>query len=228
MTEYTHLWLYFLMVFGVIALPGMDMAFVLASALSGGRRAGAFAVAGIVFGGLCHTAAGALGVGLIFKLMPALVNIMLVVGSLYIAWIGIALLRTRAAEPAVATAGSAQKEASASGSKEQPDSPSSWATFRRAALTCLLNPKAYLFMFAIFPQFLRAEYGPIWVQAVALAIITAATQVAVYGGLALAAGSAQGWIANRPTAAVWLARGAGVMLFAGAGATLAGVWRSAI
>ena len=64
MTEYTHLWLYFLMVFGVIALPGMDMAFVLASALSGGRRAGAFAVAGIVFGGLCHTAAGALGIGL--------------------------------------------------------------------------------------------------------------------------------------------------------------------
>ena len=32
MTEFTHLWLFFVMVFGIIVLPGMDMAFVLASA----------------------------------------------------------------------------------------------------------------------------------------------------------------------------------------------------
>lgn len=63
MTEFTHLWLYFLMVLGVIALPGMDMAFVLASALAGGRKAGAFAVAGLVAGGICHTASGALSIG---------------------------------------------------------------------------------------------------------------------------------------------------------------------
>ena len=100
---------------------------------------------------------------------------------------------------------------------------SRWATFRRAAFTCLMNPKAYLFMFAIFPQFLRAEYRPVWVQALALAAITAVTQIAVYGSLAFTAGSAQGWLAARPMAGVWLARTAGAMLLVGAAITGWGV-----
>jgi len=95
MEQVGHLWLYFVMVFGIIVLPGMDMAFVLTSALTGGRKAGAFAVAGIVFGGICHTAAGALGFGLVFKLVPGLINVMLLLGTLYIVWIGVALLRIK-------------------------------------------------------------------------------------------------------------------------------------
>lgn len=47
-------------------------------------------------------------------------------------------------------------------------------------LTCLLNPKAYLFMFAVFPQFLRPEAGGIWLQATILGTIIAATQFSVY------------------------------------------------
>ena len=213
MTEFTHLWLYFLMVFGSIVLPGMDMAFVLASALSGGRKAGAFAVAGLVVGGVCHTVSGALGIGLLFKLVPSLVDAMLIVGALYIAWIGLSLLRVKRD----ATAGSETAPAMAA--------PSLWATFRQATLTCLLNPKAYLFMFAIFPQFLRAEYGSIWIQAVALGVITSATQIAVYGSLAFAAGSTGGWLAQRPEASVWIARLAGGMLIVGAVVTAFGVAR---
>lgn len=220
MTQAGHLWLYFLMVFGVIVLPGMDMAFVLASALSGGRRAGAFAVAGIVFGGLCHTAAGALGFGLVFKLVPGLINAMLAIGALYIAWIGCSLLRAQPAAEAVATESLALPASPAAMAALPP-----WATFRRAALTCLMNPKAYLFMFAIFPQFLRVEYGPVWMQALALAAITAATQIAVYGGLAFAAGSAQHWLGARPRVGIWLTRGAGAMLLVGAAITVLGVVR---
>ena len=214
MTEFTHLWLYFLLVFGVIVLPGMDMAFVLASALSGGRKAGAFAVAGMVAGGVCHTVSGALGIGLLFKLVPGLVDAMLIVGALYIAWIGVSLLRVKSeaahdvnAVPTLATR-------------------SAWATFRQAALTCLLNPKAYLFMFAIFPQFLRTEYGPLWIQAVALGVITSATQTAVYGSLAFAAGSTGGWLAQHPAASLGIARLAGGMLIVGAAVTTLGVMRA--
>jgi threonine/homoserine/homoserine lactone efflux protein len=54
-----QLWLYFLVVLGVIVLPGLDMAFVLASALVGGQRNGLAAVAGIVAGGACHMVMGA-------------------------------------------------------------------------------------------------------------------------------------------------------------------------
>ena len=59
MDHFAHLWLFFLMVLGIIILPGMDMAFVMASSLTGGRRSGLYAVGGIVAGGICHVVAGA-------------------------------------------------------------------------------------------------------------------------------------------------------------------------
>ena len=69
-----HLWLYFVMVAGIIVLPGMDMAFVMASALVDGRRGGMAAVAGIVAGGVVHLLMGATGVGLVLLSAPGLFN----------------------------------------------------------------------------------------------------------------------------------------------------------
>src|ERR1700756_4121956 len=88
------LWLYFLLVAGIIALPGMDMAFVLASALTGGRRAGMAAVSGLVAGGWIHVAMGALGIGLLLQAAPGLFGALLVAGAAYVAWIGWSLLRS--------------------------------------------------------------------------------------------------------------------------------------
>ena len=68
------------------------------------------------------------------------------------------------------------------------------ATFSRAFVTCLLNPKAYVFMLAIFQQFIRKEYGPIATQALALGSIIAVTQAAVYGGIALGAVGIRVWL----------------------------------
>ena len=211
MDHFSHLWLFFLMVLGIIVLPGLDMAFVLASSLAGGRRAGLVAVAGTVAGGAVHVAAGACGVGLLFQLVPGMVNVMLVAGALYIAWIGLSLLRSQ--------------PGAGGGDLPQTAVRSSWATFRQAMLTCLLNPKAYLFMLAIFPQFLRLEYGPVWIQALALGFIIAITQIAVYGGLALAAGSAQGWLRDKPGAGLMLARAVGVLLILGAVVTVMGAFK---
>lgn len=200
MTHYAHLWLFFWMVFGIIALPGMDMAFVLSNALVGGRRSGLFAVAGIVAGGVCHVVAGVLGLGLVLRWVPGLLNFLLLAGAAYIAWIGVAVLRSQSAIgplPAVGT-------------------PPPWVIFRRAMLTCLMNPKAYLFMLAIFPQFLRVEYGSVGVQAVVLGGIIALTQTVVYGLWAVAAGGSREWLAARPRAVNAMARGVGSVLVLGA------------
>ena len=75
------LWLYTLLVFGIIVVPGMDMVFVLASALSGGRRAGLSATFGIMAGGLVHTLYAALGVGMLLHFAPKLFNALLVLGA---------------------------------------------------------------------------------------------------------------------------------------------------
>lgn len=198
MSATANLWLYFVVVFGIIVLPGLDMAFVMGSSVLGGRRAGFAAVAGIVAGGFCHLAMSALGIAAVLRWFPALFQLMLIGGAGYLAWIGIALLRA----DSIGMPGGGNRVAS----PEQ--------AFRRAIVTSLVNPKAYLFMLAIFPQFLRPGQGPFWVQSLTLGAITSLTQVGVYGLLAVIASQAGTWLHNRPRASLAAARMLGALLVA--------------
>ena len=208
MTHYAQLWLFFALVFGVVILPGLDMAYIMGSALSGGRRAGFAALGGVVIGGVCHVVMTGLGVSLLLRTVPGAFNALLITGALYIAWIGVSLLRSDAAFSVVATG----------------DRPLS-ATFRQGMLTCLLNPKAYLFMLAIFPQFLRPQYGALLAQAAVMWLIIALNQVLVYGGLALAADRARQWLSREPAAGAFVARSVGVLLIGAAMFTGIEGWR---
>ncbi|MFC5474336.1 LysE family translocator [Paraherbaspirillum soli] len=200
MNQSVNLWLYFLVVFGVIVLPGLDMAFVLASALVGGRRSGFAAVAGIIAGGVCHVTMGALGIAVVLKLWPALFNLVLLAGAFYIAWIGWSLWRSEMAFRF----------------SRHTDARAPATTFGQAMLTSLLNPKAYVFMLAIFPQFLKVGQGPIWSQAAVLGVITALTQAGVYGAIALLSIRASGWFETNPAATTTAARAVGMLLIAAA------------
>lgn len=198
MNHVEQLWLFFALVFGIMVLPGLDMAFVLGSTLAGGRRRGFAALAGIVAGGVCHVVMTALGISVLLELVPGAFNALLLAGALYIAWIGLSLMRSDAA-PAL-----------------QPDASrrSHAATFRQGMLTCLLNPKAYLFMLAVFPQFLRPGHGALWLQAVVMWAIIAFNQACVYGGVALMADRARHWLQGRPAADALALRCVGGLLVA--------------
>jgi threonine/homoserine/homoserine lactone efflux protein len=204
MSEAANLWLYFLVVLGVIVLPGMDMAFVMGSSMTSGRRAGMAAVAGIVAGGVIHMLIAATGIGVVLKLFPAALTFIMLAGAVYIAWIGISLFKVSSLTgPAVVQGGRSFAR-----------------SFFGAIATCMSNPKAYVFMLAIFPQFVHAERGSLVMQVVMLSVITALTQVAVYGGLALAAAQAQPALAARPKANAVLAKGVGVVLLVAAAMTV--------
>ncbi|PTT77539.1 LysE family translocator [Pelomonas sp. HMWF004] len=204
-----HLWLSALLVFGIIVLPGMDMAFVLASSLADGTRAGFAAVAGMVIGGFFHVLASALGISLLLQAWPALFNALLLGGGLYVAWMGWQLWRGAGAMEAV----------QAGVSRPLP------AIFGRAVATCLMNPKAYLFCLAVVPQFIRPELGPIALQGFVLFVIGALAQVLVYGGMALAAGRVRSWLAASAGAQIATGRLVGALLMATAVWTLASGWR---
>ena len=198
-----NLWLFFAMVFGIIALPGLDMAYVLANSLVGGRRAGAAALAGIVVGGVVHTAMAVIGVGVVIGATPKLFNLMLLAGAAYIGWIGWSLLRG----------------ASALGEVQTGPARSLMAVFAKGAATCLINPKAYAFTLAVFPQFLKPEalgYGPIATQAVLLGLIIAVTQILIYGTVALGAAQIRLWLRGNPAAQVRAGQAVGLLLIAGA------------
>lgn len=199
-----HLWLFAVFVFGIIVLPGMDMAFVLSSSLVDGRRAGWAAVAGMVAGGAVHVLMGALGVGLLLGMLPAAFNAVLVAGALYVAWMGISLWRSPATLIHVETG------------RSQPLR----RTFARALATCLLNPKAYVFMVAVFPQFIRPAQGSLALQALVLGAIIALTQVLVYGAVALGASGLRTWLSGSAGAQTALARGVAGLLVGTAAWTL--------
>lgn len=200
MLDFAHLGLFFVLVFGVIALPGLDMAFVLASALRGGNGAGLAAVGGIMLGGAAHTVMGVLGVAAILAVWPPLFKVLLLAGAVYIGWIGWTLLRMREGV-ALPVSGNPGGDRS---------------VFLQGMLTCLLNPKAYVFMLAIFPQFLRPERGHLWGQAASLGLITGLTQAAVYGTVAVGAVRAHRWLAGSPRAGVAAARAVGMVLIGAA------------
>jgi threonine/homoserine/homoserine lactone efflux protein len=204
-----QLWLFFLLVVGVVLLPGLDMAFVLGSALVGGPRAGLAATAGIIAGGVCHSVMTALGVMAILKLMPALFNAMLLAGAAYIGWIGWSLLRSQT-PIGIATTNAPQRSRA--------------GTFRQGLFTSLLNPKAYVFMLAIFPQFIRPGADGLWPQVAVLWSIIAVTQLGIYGGMAFAGGGLRAWLGARPAAGLQLSRAVGLVLVATALYTVWAGW----
>jgi threonine/homoserine/homoserine lactone efflux protein len=208
MNHYEQLWLFFVLVFGIVVLPGLDMAFVMGSALAGGRSRGFAAVAGIIAGGICHVLMTALGISVLIKLIPGTFNALLA-GALYIGWIGMSLMRSE----------------SSFGLHPDTKLRSRAATFRQGMLTSLLNPKAYLFMLAIFPQFLRPDYGLIWLQALVMWLIIALNQLCVYGGIALMADRARRWLHGRPAAGMMATRCVGALLIAAAMFTGFESWR---
>ena len=100
--------------------------------------------------------------------------------------------------------------------------------FGRAALTCLMNPKAYAFMLAVFPAFLRSAEYSLAAQATRLGIVIALTQAAVYGAVGLFVASAQRWTGTSARGQRWTMRGVSASLVLGALLTLAFAWRPAV
>jgi threonine/homoserine/homoserine lactone efflux protein len=183
---------------------------VLANALAGGRRAGLAATAGVMAGGVVHTLFGALGVGVLLKLAPSLFTVLLFAGAAYMAWIGATLARSAIVVGGVAAAASR----------------SLWIAFRRGLATCLLNPKAYLFVLSVFPQFMRPQYGSLWSQTLAMGALTIATQFGVYGGLAFAAGRSRDFLVANPRATQFVGRAAGCLLIVAAALTAWRGWKA--
>lgn len=146
-----ELGVFFVIVLGTVALPGLDMAYILARSLAGGARDSLLAVLGVVLGVMVHVVVGVLGVAAILLVAPWAFNLLLCAGAAYLAWIGWTLVR----------------HASAAGhfrvAEARKQSPARIVSMGVA--TSLSNPKAYLFMLAVFPQFIDPARGSLWAQA---------------------------------------------------------------
>ncbi|MGL4196635.1 MAG: LysE family translocator, partial [Allorhizobium sp.] len=195
---------------GIIVVPGMDMIFVIANGLTGGRRAGIAATSGIMLGGAFHTLFGTVAVTVLATLVPQLAGPMLIIGSAYMIWIGYTLAKSAIVVDGI----------------EASHLHRTARIFGQGLVTCLLNPKAWLFILAVYPQFMRPQYGPFWQQALVMGALTLALQGLVYGGLAIAAAKGRDALVSKPGITIWVGRAAGWLLVAVAVLMLVEGWRS--
>ncbi|MEH6547389.1 MAG: LysE family translocator [Sneathiella sp.] len=204
-----QLWIFFILVVGIIALPGSDMAFVIGNTLAGGRSIGLAAISGIVVGGMAHSFMAYLGIGLVLQAVPGAFSVMLFAGAIYLAWLGYQLLMTI---PGPQSAHSTTVRSRST-------------TMGQGVITCLLNPKAYFFMFAIFPQFIQPAKGSFGIQVIILGTVIALVQIAIYGGSAWSVSKLTSRFSSGGTLEIKLSRAMGVFLIVIAFLSVArGIW----
>jgi len=195
-----NLWIFTALLFGIIVVPGMDMLFVMTNALTGGRRSGFAATSGIMLGGAVHTLTGTLGVSVLAFAMPWLRDPLILLGAVYMVWVGFGLIRSTITVDGV----------------DAVSSRPLGTIFRQGLITCLLNPKAYLFIMAVFPQFMKVQYGPLWQQAITMGLLTVIMQLLIYGSIALAASTSRDFLLTNKSATIYAGRAAGVLIMAAA------------
>lgn len=195
MTYAYNIWVFSILLFGIIIVPGMDMFFVIANALTGGRARGLSATAGVMLGGVFHTVFAAVCVGVLTTLPSFVFTAILLAGAAYMAWIGWTLVRSSITVSSLGSNGSTSMR----------------QAFGQGFVTCILNPKAYMFTLAVYPQFMLAKFGSMLGQALVLGLITIVTQGLVYGGLGLAAAKSRDFLTGYPAVTTWIGRGAGAV-----------------
>ncbi|MFG1927145.1 LysE family translocator [Cryptosporangium sp. NPDC048952] len=189
-------------------VPGLDTAYVLRTAVVGGRRPAFAAALGIGTGSLAWGAAAAVGVSTLLTASTVAYTALRIAGATYLIWLGAHMLHSTLAGPRRRRA-PGTPAARESGADERVGSRRAWA---RGALTCLLNPKVGAFYIAVIPQFLPEQAPPL-LMGLALALVHNAEGMLWFTALILAAHGMRGWL-RRPAVHRAIDRIAGTALIA--------------
>ena len=137
--------------------PGPDFAIVLRQSVVHGRRVALATSAGIGSGIVVHVLYSVLGLGLLLRTSPRVLEVIQIVGAAYLLWLGIQSLRAR---PRSDVAAEASQQADASGGGVR-------RAFITGFLTNATNVKATWFFLSVFtvvvspqtPRWLQGAYG---------------------------------------------------------------------
>jgi threonine/homoserine/homoserine lactone efflux protein len=162
--------------------PGPDVVYVLARAVSQGRKAGMAAALGFASGCLFHTVLAAAGIAALIRSSPLAFEIVRYAGAAYLVWIGVQALRHRTAFPVEGAS----------------DAKALGTIYRQSVIGNILNPKVTLFFLAFLPQFVNAQAGSVGLQMAILGALFMAVTVVVFGAVAIFAAMIGDWIRRKP------------------------------
>lgn len=180
-----------------VATPGPTTLLALNNGAQGGMRSALPGIAGALLSDLVLTTAAALGATALLAGSAIGFALLKWAGVAYLAWLGWRLLRANA-RGAMAVGGARRR-------------PPAGRVFQRSFLVAVSNPKGYLFVSALLPQFVDPAQAPA-PQFLNLALIFCSVDAAVM--LGYAAAGAQSRQRLREPAARWLDRVCGGALLA--------------
>lgn len=196
-----------------VLTPGADWAYAISSGLR--NRSVVPAISGMLSGHLAATIVVAAGLGLLLTGDPVILGVLTVVGALYIAWLGVGMIREPGGGALVASPASAPGAGSgdrAAGTRPGAGSGtiSSGGQFARGVGVSLLNPKVILLLGALLPPFVVPDaYLPMPAQMMVLGSVHLVGCAVVYFAVGTLAAR---FLSGRPSAAGLVIRVSGVAL----------------
>ncbi|MBJ6727676.1 LysE family translocator [Geomesophilobacter sediminis] len=181
----------------LIFTPGPDIIYVVTRGMAQGRRAALAATAGFALGNFVHTFFAVIGLSALIVSSATAFAIVRYAGALYLAWLGVRMIRSRSGLlPEGTAAGEMQCR----------------SIFRQSIVANVMNPKVALFFLAFFPQFLDRARGGVPLQMLALGTTFVILTFFCFGVVALGAGSIGSWLHQRSSLGDRITRAAGCVL----------------
>ena len=184
----------------LLAIPGPAVLYIVVQSAEQGRRTGLASVAGIHLGTLVHVAAAVLGLSALILTSAVAFSVVKYAGAAYLVYLGVRKLLERESLASVDRRAEPLRRA-----------------FARGVVVNVLNPKTALFFLAFLPQFVAADSGGVWSQALVLGLVFVGLGLVTDSLYALAAGTVGALIRRQRRA---LRYGSGVV-YLGLGATAA-------
>lgn len=177
----------------LLFLPGPGNLALISSASKGGLSGGLASVLGLLVGDQILLWLTVAGVAALLQTVPMLFMALQWLGAAYLAWLGFKMIMAKTGEgPGIQI------------------TPGHY--FRETMLITLLNPKAIMFYFAFFPQFIDPVYHQGWVTFAVMALTIAALGFVYCFGVVLVTHFMAERIRANPAAAGLLQKLAGVCL----------------
>jgi threonine/homoserine/homoserine lactone efflux protein len=164
----------------LLAIPGPAVLYVVVQSAEQGRRAGLASVAGIHLGTLVHVVGATVGLSALIVASAVAFSVVKYAGAAYLVYLGVRKLLERDGRVVFERRTESLRRA-----------------FARGVVVNVLNPKTALFFLAFLPQFIDADRGAVWSQALALGLVFVGLGLVSDSLYALAAGSAAGILRRR-------------------------------
>ncbi|MEJ5049792.1 LysE family translocator [Chryseobacterium culicis] len=171
----------------LVISPGPNMIYLISKSITQGKKSGFISLTGVVCGFLFHIIMVSFGLTAVLLAVPFAYTVLKAVGTLYLLY-----LAYQAIKPNGRNIFDVDKSSSH-------DSPKKLFTI--GFLTNVLNPKVAVFYLSFFPQFIKPEYGSVFIQSLELGVIQVLISFSINFIIVLAAARVSLFFSNNP---VWI------------------------